>query len=144
MEQPPIYSIDHLKERPSNGQPGKGTQYSFTDAAVTVSGCVSTLGCQPPVTRVAKIFAFIPTVLLVFLLLSLSFSVSPTSLARHPRREGGREWRERERPRGRQHRFFAICAAYHGHITPPFQTVISIPSGEVYRLRLATWWRLLD
>ena len=39
---------------------------------------------------------------------SLSFSVSPTSLAWHPWREGGREWESENRPRERQRRFFAI------------------------------------
>ena len=50
----------------------------------------------------------IPTVLLSFFLLSLSFSASPTSLAWHPLREGGQEGESENQPRERQCRFFAI------------------------------------
>ena len=60
----------------------------------------------------------VPTVLLSSFLHSLSFSISPSSLAWHPRREGGRGWREREQPWERQHRFVVNLRCLPRYIFP--------------------------
>ena len=61
-----------------------------------------------PIQGLGESSSSVPTVLLSSLLPSLLVSVSPPSLACHPRREGGREGESENRPRERQHRYFDI------------------------------------